>query len=210
LTEALKLIPEERKRGVTNFGSNTQPAEIHKNLGLAYLGLKNYGEAARNLEISCQLRSSPECYQKLGEIYYHQGEWDKCVRILGDVIQNRKKDSSLCGLLGICLANRGDREKALFVFTEGMKAASSPKTQAFFHRNIGNLYLNEGDSDNAAREFRFSVEKEWNNTEGHFGLALAYLAQKKVEEAKQSLKTVLSISPSHARAKEILSKLQSI
>ncbi|HNV87088.1 MAG TPA: tetratricopeptide repeat protein [Candidatus Omnitrophota bacterium] len=208
LTEALKLIPEERRRGIVTTGTNTQPAEIYKNLGLAYLGLQNFGEAARNFEIACQMRPSPECYQKLGEIYFHQGDWDKCVRVLGDVIQDKKKDSGLCGILGICLANRGDTEKALFVFSEGLKNSSSPKTQAFFHRNLGNLYLNQGESDSAAREFRFSIDKDWNNAEGHFGLALAYLAQKKVDEARQSLRTVLSISPSHARAREILAKLE--
>lgn len=204
LKKALTQLSAEKQRG--SEGSVT-PAEIHKNLGLAYLGLKNYDEAARSMETACQLQPSLEGYKRLGEIYFEQEKWDKCVSALVGVAQAQKKDPNVFGMLGIALSNSGQPDKALFIFKEGLNSTSVPKGQAVFHRYIGNLCLSAGDTEQAQKEFRIAIDKDWANAEGHVGLAVTYLNQKKTKEARESLKAALRIDPNHAKAKEFLAKI---
>jgi len=207
LQKALSQLPADKQGEGAKPVGGTSAAEIYKNLGLAYLGLRNFEEAAKNMEKACQLQPSIDGYKRLGEIYFEQRNWEKCSATLLNIAQTRKKDPNIMGMLGIALSNQNQPEKALFIFNEGLKACPQAKKQAVFHRYIGNLYLAVNNPEEAQKEFRYAVSKDWSNPDGHLGLAVTYLNQRKAKEGRESLNTVLRLDPNNAKAKELLAKL---
>lgn len=195
------------RKDVSGGMAPAQKAEIHRTLGQVYLKMNNPAEAVGQFEEACRSAGTPDCHKTLGEAYFQLGKWDQAVSELAAVLQIRKQDPDLYGMLGAALAQKGDLQRALSVFTEGLQYVTDRKIKAVFHKNIGYIFINAKNWNSAEKEFRDSVRDDWKSVESHFGLALACLQQNNINDAKSSLRTVLQLNPSHKEAREILGRL---
>lgn len=200
------------KAGSDSFGSalvwdSTPPAALYAKLAQAYLKLNRQTEAVARFEASCQLDPSPSCHRQLGQLYFEMRRWDEAIRELKGVLNAYRTDADIYGMLAASFAQKGNNEKALAIFQEGVKQAKDRLTQALFYTNIGDLYLRANRSDLAVGEFLKAIDRNWSNPDAHAGLAVAYLNQNQVENARQSIRHALTLNPNHATAKQILARL---
>ncbi len=195
------------RRNVSAGMDPGQKAEIRKTLGQIYLKMNNPEAAVSQLEEACRSNGTPDCHKMLGEVYFQLGKWDQAVSELAAVLQIRRQDPDLYGMLGVALVQKGDFQRALSVFNEGLQHITDRKTKSVFHKNMGYIFVNVKSWDLAEKEFRTSIQDDWKSAESHFGLALVYLQKNDAGNAKSSLRTVLQLNPSHKEAREILGRL---
>ncbi len=195
-------------RGPITALDRIKPAEIHAHLGYSYMKMNDLSSAVAHFEVACQLDPSVGCHRNLGQIYYQLKKWDECIRELSGVLSQEKSDPDDYGMLGVAFSQKGENAKAIFIFEEGLKQSSDRAKQAHFHTNLGNLYLQNKETDVAMRQFQFAIDKNWNDADSHVGLAVAYLQQNQTERARESLKHALSINPNHADAKNLLAQIE--
>ncbi len=195
------------RRAVAGNADPVQQAEVHKTLGQAYLKMNNPAAAVDQFEAACHSAQTPDCHKVLGQVYFQLGKWDQAIGELAAVIQVEKDDPDLYGMLGVAFAQKGDLQRAISVFNEGLQHISGRKTKSLFHKNIGYILTNVKNWDLAEKEFQSSLQDDWTNAESHFGLALVYLQKNDTGNAKSSLRNVLQLNPNHKEAKEILARL---
>jgi len=208
LEQALRNAPKQTVQGVGGPMFADQPSEILRNLGLAYMGLENYKEAAKYLSKSCQMNSTTDCHENLGKLYFKIEKWDQCIGELAGVLPQRKEDANLYGILGVCMTRGGRSDQALALFQEGLKNIKDSGKEAQFHKNIGNLYLERGKWDLARFEFERAISKNGNDPDSHVGRAMAYMSLNRFYDAQQSLRRALTIRPQHQNARNLLSQVE--
>jgi tetratricopeptide (TPR) repeat protein len=202
LNRALSLIKSNSAADLA------QKVEIYNRMGNVYLKTAERDKALASFQEACGLSAGPECHKKLGKVYFDSGRWEDSIREFSRVLQEEKEDPEVYGLLGVAFNRRGDLEKALGVFREGLRYARDRKTEARFHKNVGHVLLSANHYDLAIEEFQLAVSKDWSNESIHLGLAMAYLGKSQFLSARESLMTVLRLNPANGKAKEMLQRLE--
>lgn len=208
LKRALGAVGDQTVSGTVTVLDTAQPSEIHTRLGHVYLSMGDPAQARVHFDEACRVNPSIECRQTLGRLAYETGDWDGAVAQLSGVLLERRDDPDVYGLLGVALAKKGEVEKALTIFQEGLTHTQNDEAAARLHANIGNLYLQGEKADLALKEFQRAIDKAWEFPEGHFGLALAYLGLSRPLDAQQALRTVLQIQPTHQQARALLARIE--
>jgi tetratricopeptide (TPR) repeat protein len=210
LQGALEVAPNQGARGNLTALSGVQPSEIYRRLGFCYLQLKRYDEALSNLETGCRMNHTTECHQQLGELYFQMGKPDEAIREMSGVLQYKKDDAKVYGILGVAFFQKGERDKAFAAFQEGLRYAKDKDSIAMLYRNLGNLQLQMKQFDAAALSFQTSIAQKWQDPDAHFGLALVYIAQERYPNARETLKTALQINPQHTQSRDLLTKIENL
>ncbi|MBI3313989.1 MAG: tetratricopeptide repeat protein [Candidatus Omnitrophica bacterium] len=208
LEMALELL--KKKQTASGGMLLVSPYDLYERLGHSYLAMKQVDKAAANFQAACQIKPDVSCFKRIAQIYFESQRWEDCIRALQQSLAIEKNEANVYGVMGVAYAKKGDPQNAVRTFREGLNYAKDSITMGNFHRNIGNLYLQNQDLNLAVGEFQKAVNKDWNNPENHFGLALSYLAKNQIKEARLSLQKVLNLNPSHAQAKQIMAKLDTI
>jgi len=209
--EALKyyeLALAELNRQPRTAASVSQLASIYGDVGNLYIAMNRNKEGYEHLQAACDLVPSGECHRQLGAAFFQNKQWDGAVQEMAAAIQFKKDDPELYGLLGTALAQKGDSQKAIGVFREGLKHTRSTAMQSQFHRNIGNLFLSSKRYELAEPEFQLALTKDWANVENHMGLGYAQLGRGDTVTAISSFRNVLRIDPQNARATAMLKQIQ--
>jgi len=183
------------------------PAQVHTYIGFANLQLGRQSEAMTHFQTACRMDPSIECDRQVGQLHFQMGQWKQATEALFPVLAHSKQDADLYGMLGVAFNKLGDSESAEKVFKQALRHIQNRQTQALFHTNLGNIYIQRQDADHAVRQFRFAIDKKWDHANGHVGLAIAYLAQNEVDLARRSAKQALAIEPHHAQAKKVLQQI---
>ncbi|OGW79475.1 MAG: hypothetical protein A2Z83_02805 [Omnitrophica bacterium GWA2_52_8] len=186
---------------------NDSISDIHQNLGTIYWNMGNRKVAMDHFKTSCKSNETPECHRKMGYLYYELQEWNNAIGELASAIPYYKEDAEVYGLLGVALSRIQEYEKAVGIFREGLKYIQDQKSAALLHKNLGSIYMQYQQWDLAVTEFQLALAKNWNVPESHMGLGVAYYAQSRLPQARQSFMNVLRINPNHAKAKELIAKI---
>lgn len=208
LSLALQVAPQQSIRGEINEMNAEQPSEIYIRLGNLYLKNGRREEAVAGFENACKLNPTIECHKRLGESYYRLGLWDQCVKEYAGLINLKKDDPDIYGILGVCLTQQEKYPMADSVFREGLQYAKTPKQEALLHKNLGMLYNHARHFEAAQMELQLALSENWNDVETHLNLAVAFLAQGLYIDARQSLETVMSLDPGNQKARDMYNKLK--
>jgi tetratricopeptide (TPR) repeat protein len=208
LQRALKVAPKQTKRGnLTNY-DGMQPSQLFTYLGQAYFKLGHTGAAISSYESACKLNPTVSCQQQLGELYFQARRFTEAAQTLLGVLEAGADNVNLYGVLGSALAEVKDYDRAVEIFTEGLRNAKDRNAKSDLHRNIGNLYIRMKKYDLARKEFQLAVTHNFKSQEARFGLAYALASQNRFKQAHDELKRILQRDPSFARARDLLSDVE--
>lgn len=195
-------------RGPISASDNIKPAEIYHYLGSSYMKLNDPRNAMQNFEKACSMDPSAGCKRSLAQNYFSERRWDEVIRMFKEVLSEDNSNPDDYGMLGVALLQKGFSQDAEIAFQEGLKRSQNRTQQAHFHSNLGSIYLEANKLDQAMTQFRYAIDKNWNETESHVGLAIGYLRENQPENARSSLRHALAIDPNHQSARDLLSKIE--
>ncbi|OGW89447.1 MAG: hypothetical protein A3G33_02575 [Omnitrophica bacterium RIFCSPLOWO2_12_FULL_44_17] len=204
---ALEQSPKQTKRGDLKIYDIDQPSFILGEMGLAYVQIKDFQRATSAIKQSCQMNPSMDCHRQLGEMYFQMERWDECIRELSAVIQVKKDDVKLFGVLGVALAKKGDFQRAVSLFREGLNYATSKGQKADLHRNLANLYSSANQFELAEREYLFAINSDSKNIDIYLGFVDLYIRNNMKPKASFYLQQAFKINPQDKRIKELQAKL---
>ncbi|MCM8775483.1 MAG: tetratricopeptide repeat protein, partial [Candidatus Omnitrophica bacterium] len=207
LEKALGLL-SKRSQDTSDLLSQLQPYMIYKRLGAAY---SNQGEGDKAIAVfkkACELYPSLECSEDLGRSYFKNEMWDQAIGEWMKILKDKKTDPNIYGLLGSAYERKGDIPQSISCFRRGLALTKDEELQANFYASIGHLYIQSRQLDSALKEFQMAIAKDWRNVEGHFGMALVYHVQNRLEDSRRALNHVLNLDPSNKKARELLAKIE--
>ncbi len=226
--ELLKLAPDDRRGLLTvadihAFKGNWKQAEqaaqkIKQNypensagnikLGQLYAAQKRYDEAISELEIA--IKKSPEQAAPviaLTKTYVAKGKPDNAISLL---LQQIKKSPANQGgyynLLGELYLLRQQEQQAINAFQNSISSSSKKSWNAAV-KNLANIYLKQGNKDEAVKLVRDAVEKEPGNSVSMLFLAGIYERTADYDYAIQLYREMLKVNPGSDVASNNLASL---
>jgi tetratricopeptide (TPR) repeat protein len=151
------------------------------------MNLRNVGAATGSLQPRLQ-----EAEQLLRRGQFKAAE-TICLIILAEAPQL----APALQILGLSLAQRGDREGAERAFRQYI--AIKPNSAAV-HTNLGNLYLLKDDAAGVERCYRAALAITPTHPEAHFDLGLALKAQGRFPESLEALNAAIRLRPNYVDA----------
>ncbi len=124
------------------------------------------------LEVSTKLSKMEDAraHLKLGEALYHQYLLKEAMAEVVRAIKLGVKDSTAFSILGNCLLDLGDHDRALRAFQHGLEI--SPKYPDL-HNDLGRTYLGLKRCRNAVNEFEKAIDLNKYYVEAYMNLAMA-------------------------------------
>jgi tetratricopeptide (TPR) repeat protein len=207
--DVLRIIEDKKQapRPMTPF-EVLNPAEIYILVGNAYWQMGEKKQALQFFQYSCTLEDSTSCHERIGKIYFDLGEWDACIGELVKVVQVKKDDPDIYGALGVALYRMNQPDKALAVFREGLLNIEDKKKASVLHQNLGHMYLQLQQPDQAISEFQLALASDWNNIGAHYGIAVAYMAQGQIDYAVGAVKNFEALAPQHEGVKKLKEQIE--
>lgn len=211
LMDRHSLALETLEKALKYAGTNAQEGvlfEIYLNLGIVYLAMKDTDRAIGYFQNACRVNDSLDCHEQLGKVYFQAKRYQDAVRELAGVLQYKKEDAELYGILGVAFSQLGNDDQALGLFKEGVEYAQDKVVSARLHTNMGHLYMQKMHPELAEKEFQMALSNDWKNLDAHIGLAMSYLKRSNLAGARQALKTALTLNPRHTQARRLLGDIE--
>ncbi len=139
---------------------------------------------------------------RLGAVYYEQGELDRATQIVERALAIRESLGDILGVarssnnLGILKSNSGDWQGALENYQRGLQILEkigNTEGVAIAHTNIGSIYIDTGNWDQAAAHLQQGlalaqrIANPYEIAQAHLNLGRLYLAQQQWDKAQQHL-----------------------
>jgi Tfp pilus assembly protein PilF len=153
-----------------------------KNLGVVYVEVGKYEEAARQLEKALTIDSHDHLtHSDLGKVYAAQGKYEEAKRQLQKAIELQPKNPIYYENLGLFLQNLRSYEESKEVFKRGLEMDSS-----YFpnYRNLGMVYANLGENKEAIRYLELYLKYEPQTKDRDYIQGLIGRLKEKGKEAK--------------------------
>jgi tetratricopeptide (TPR) repeat protein len=146
-------------------------------------------------------------YVQLADVYESRGQKSEAAAVLGDLVRMDEDSFDALKRLARIRLDLGDKNGAI----EALKASFYIYPfDAGLHKLAGDVYLEQGKSSEAAREFAVAVALAPADLAGaHYDLARALAGAGKQAEARRSVLRALEIAPGFEKAQELLLKLRS-
>jgi len=90
---------------------------------------------------------------------------------------------------------RGEISKAIPYLEKAIKYQQDKDSMLPLQLQLGNIYLAGKDYKNAERHFAGAINNDPNSAEGYYGIAGAYLNQRKKEQTIEALEKVIELAP---------------
>lgn len=177
--------------------------EAHYNLGLALLERKAYADAIGYLQTASKLAGGvrkAKALHNLGVAYKRSGRkyFDKAneayhasIRIKPDYIAPR------FGLAALEPDTKEGLRNAIQIYTEILELSPS-SAMAYFMKARAHVAL--GEEDLAMEDYKSAVQHGPDNLKARYNLALIYLNQQRLGDAKQQFDAILAQDPQNHRA----------
>ncbi|HKG23186.1 MAG TPA: tetratricopeptide repeat protein, partial [Blastocatellia bacterium] len=190
----------------------SRPKDFFANLRLGAL-YKNEGDTDRAIE---HLRRAAtafpfyggegNAYSQLADIYESQGKKAEAAEMVEALIKQRESDAEAYKRLVKLKIETGDRAGALATLFTSFYVYPF---DASLHKQAGDVYLEQGNARDAAREFGVVVALGPPDlAAAHFDLARALEAMGNRVEARREVLRALEIAPGFEKAQELLLKLR--
>lgn len=114
----------------------------------------------------------------------------------------------------LALANRGNTNEAITMLKQALQNANNPSVAAELKLNIGSLYYNNGDYQQAIQNFEDVIEKKQvdilTREKGYWYLGNAYFQLNQLDKARQAIENAYELNGAYRRvAKHYLDALAS-
>ncbi|SJZ41781.1 tetratricopeptide repeat protein [Selenihalanaerobacter shriftii] len=182
-------------------------AANHISLGDLYLSNDNYEAAITEYIIADGLTSHFITDQKLGIVNYKQGNYEKALEYLENVVKDYKGVYPSSYYLGATYRKLGKNHKAEKYLKEAIQL--NP-TYVRAYLGLGDLYMDTGQKILGLKSYKKATKINPTYYMSHFKLAYAYMELNRVEQAKDSLEKTLHLKANFTKAREILNKLKSM
>jgi tetratricopeptide (TPR) repeat protein len=183
----------------------------HLKLGSIYKSEGNHDRAVEHLTRARELfpfyTGEGNPYVQLADVYESRGQKSEAAAVLGDLVRMDEDSFDALKRLARIRLDLGDKNGAI----EALKASFYIYPfDAGLHKLAGDVYLEQGKSSEAAREFAVAVALAPADLAGaHYDLARALAGAGKQAEARRSVLRALEIAPGFEKAQELLLKLRS-
>ena len=176
----------------------TSDARIHYYLGIAYHGKGLKEKAVAEFERALALKPDySEASNYLGTLYLDMGLWDKAIESFNRSLSNLLYDTPAVALYNVGWAyyKKGDYQTAMEKYEEAIIKQPSSALIPLIEKAMGQASFARGDTEDAVRHFRRSLEMAPSLIESHFWLGECYGRQKNFAEAARSYETVIRMAP---------------
>jgi tetratricopeptide (TPR) repeat protein len=174
-------------------------ADIHKNIGIAYLGSGQFTEALKEFILAKEhTPKDPQIHYFLGVAYHEKNLNDKAIKEFKKAIDLKANYSEVYNYLGMIYMDIGLLDKAIDSFNQAL-ANILYETPAAALYNMGAAYYKKGMYETALAKYNEAIVKEPNSIlvpliEKNTGITL--LAQGNEGDAIKHFKKSLELSPS--------------
>jgi tetratricopeptide (TPR) repeat protein len=180
----------------------------HYNLGLAYLGLKQYEPAQTELLEAKRLDPDrANVYNNLALAQAGLGHADEAITNLRAALALDPRLLEAHNNLGALLYDKGDYAAAKLEFSRVLENDPSSSSARF---NMARTWAAMGDYVGAIREYGGLLAKEPNDVAARYQLGLSYAAAGRKSEAVAELSRALQTDRDASRAAEMRKKLEQI
>ncbi len=200
---------------------NPKSIQANYNLGIIYENNGNFDKAAeaydRVIEIDKNYQDIPkkigQLYAKAGAIFFDKSDNDNAGKYYEKAIANGIENEEIFYRLGTIYENRGSLDKAKKFFDKILKKSegdhykdiSEKLEELDLHRM--EIYLEEEKYAEAIREAKKILEKNPDNIEIQYNLAVAFEKRKFHKEAIQYFENLLKHQPDYLDVKERLKNI---
>ncbi len=159
------------------------------------------------VELKRVLKNKPAQVEAIlwtGQNHEVQAQWEEAYRQGQSALQQRPELSWALNAAGYWAAQRGFQEEALGYYQKALKKqfAFSPT-----YYNLAHIYRNQGQYEKVVRTYQALLKIQDLNLDLYMQIAATYRQWKKYEKAIQTCKQVLELCPTHARAFELLGRI---
>jgi len=183
-------------------------SDIRVNLGVAYLQLKRHQEAVEEFEKAKELnKGGYDLHRNLAQAYLGVADYDMAIEEIESAMKLKKDDPYLYGFLGQVYANTGKEEKAVQAARDGLLYADDDLASNFY-KNIANIYYQTGRYEEAQRELKAALNKNWKDAAVHMNLGVIHSRLGDRKAAKRSFKNALQVDPAYEDARNALKSLK--
>jgi tetratricopeptide (TPR) repeat protein len=214
--EAKELLQAAAREDVSD-------AEAHYNLAVILMREGNAAGAISEYERTLAINPQhAQAHNNLGVAYDARGERKKALEAFKKATVADPNYAEAFFNLGLSYFAANDNPRATKAFEQALKlepSSAAPYTQ------LGTLYLKQGQKDRAVEAFKKAIDaaneqekkgSKWGivrrslsgrrTTDAHRGLALAYLASGKADEAVNTLKDAVKVLPDDPSARRALAE----
>ncbi len=143
-----------------------------------------------------------DVFRDLGVACYHAGNWEEAEQALQKAMELQPQDYESSFYLGMIFVRDQTRSRSA---EECFKKAVRLKPDfSDGYRELGNLYVGQGDYKSAIRAFRDVLRLDENQTPVHYHLGFAYAMLKDMESARREYKYLKDVDPDLAQTLKLL------
>lgn len=186
---------------------------IHYYLGISYHGKGLKEKAVEQFDIALALKPDySEASNYLGTLYLEMGFWDKAIESFNRSLSNIMYDTPSVVLYNVGWAyyKKGDYQVAMEKYEQAIAAQPSSALIPLIEKAIGMASFARGDTEDAVRHFRKSLELAPSLVESHYWLGECYSRLKDLKEAAKSFQTVIRMAPETELALRAKSRLDAL
>ena len=207
-TELIVAAPVQEETPGVVAGGVPQEVVDAINLGQEYLAAGKFKEAIVELEKALPaLPDNMQLKQVLAQAHYKDGNLKKAIELLEVVSAAEASNTGVALVLTNIYLENGQLEEAKArLATMPADAVTDPTVYV----NIGILFLNKNNPAEAAEYFGKAVDMDMTRAESFYYRGLAYLQQKKTNEAKADFEKVLQLSPDSSEGRDAKQLLDSM
>lgn len=176
----------------------TPAAEFHSNIGLAYRGLGQQGDAIRHFERALALKPDyAEAHNNLAAALRDGGRFDAAEPHCRRVVALRPGSASAHFALGAVLQDQGRFADAVAAYEEAVRLRPG-YPQAY--NNLGVIRLEQGELDAAIAALELVLRLKADYAEAEYNLGTAYQEQGRFTEALARYERAQMLKPDYANA----------
>ena len=186
---------------------HAESSEVHRILGMAYAGAKQYDRALTELRTASRLNPRDERSRlATSDVLVASGDLAAAGEILRDTVKALPRSAEAYWQLGRLEQARGDAD-AVRSFEQ---AAARPLVagSARLYAIVGQAHHAQFNVDSAVDAYRHRARMVPNDRDAHFDLGEVYRAQDKLEEALAEYLVAALLDPTSAKAFAMIGQVQ--
>lgn len=176
--------------------------KAHNNLGNIYRNTDRFDEAIHEFKHALSLYDDYlDAHNNLGVTYRKKGMQKEAISEYEKVLQLSPRYPYAHNNLGVLYARENLLDQSIAEF---QNAISNKPDYPDAHNNLGATYMRKGMYEKAIHECLEAIKYNNRYLDAYYNLSAAYLNNKQLDKALEAIKIVLSMSPDHHDAREIL------
>lgn len=179
------------------------------NLAQVLMFQKNYDEAIAFLtKALAENGNSVECYLKLGQIHFEQGDYVKAMEAFEKAKDIDPENVMAIFSIARCkaqLCNFDNEDESQQILDEYLKIADGNELPPGFHISMAKVYAKKGQINEAYENCKKAIEQDGQDIEVYKLFGLIQLIQKDFAGAKSSLSIALSLQSNNMEIHDIFS-----